>query len=548
MATNYLIAIGGTGERVMRALTHLCDCGHLDVNEIKLLIIDPDKDNGNCKSLKKILDTYSKCRKNFAAAGNPLFRTDIAKVLTGRNGANPEWAVSPVTGAPGQNGDNPYHLNDYVTFEGNADAMNFIKAIYSEEEYAEKDMNEGFFAHPSIGAHTFARWLDQSEEFGDVLTDIALNLQTGNVKVMIIGSAFGGTGASGFPAVARKIRTHVQGLKGTGGNEVFISGEFFLPYFTFLQVDEQNNPIGENSIQFGDFLKAAKNALSFYGDNNSADAFDRIYVLGAPSDNNVKIIRNFYADKGEAQDNWPHMLELFGALGVKEFFEMEDAALSLPDGTPRVPRWVGTGVARDDFYDIEWNDLPNSDNLKTLLNRFLLMSYIYIPSVLSHFMQNSGGQIRLKEFRDAKTFDPINRKPFSKGSLINNGWNDSSGGFAEEAFKRLLELNEYFHEHAQWFNRLLTVFSPDGNSGQLLFNHLLMGNVLNHRAQNAWHTTPYTDNIGQQMVVGGNFKYGDIIADIYQNVPREIHADKDVHAAIGELVRGVYKQMGKYIQ
>ena len=43
----FVIAIGGTGMRCLEAFTHLCGIGMFDNQEIEILTLDTDQNNGN---------------------------------------------------------------------------------------------------------------------------------------------------------------------------------------------------------------------------------------------------------------------------------------------------------------------------------------------------------------------------------------------------------------------------------------------------------------------------------------------------------------------
>ena len=564
MAKNYVIAIGGTGERVMRAITHLCDCGHISVDEIKLLIIDPDKNNGTKNELEKMLNLYGECHDNFSDENFQLFKTKISKVLHGGDNTGAEWSISPVANMPGRGADTnqSFHLNDYITKEKNQVAEHFMKAVYSEDEYSVKDLDEGFFAHPSLGAAMFAYWLEQSDKFASFLADLNTDLIGGEVRVFIIGSSFGGTGASGFPAVARKIKNGTKDNAGNPNPKLIIAGEFFLPYFTFGLRDENGVKIdGNNIIDYNEFLKAGRNAAAFYNDNNSVDAFNRVYVLGAPDVGNVKIVRNFYADRGEKQENWPHMLELIGALAAKDFFDTPSANLN-GNGTP----WFGVGVNVGDFYDIEWKHLPNSvseteDNeakkrgiwgarknskaIQTLegnFNKFLIMSSVYIPAFLSKFYDKSNDGYQIKLYKDCGKFKPIiSHKAFCDKK--NKIWKVDFLANVE----KLTILNDYFHEHAIWFSRLISdyIHPNDGNEDlykRILFRKLIKGSeLLTKRALNSWNSE-LPPEIPRMITASDNgYSTNTVVDAIGSDLYGEVKASEDVKKMIKQLVQGIYK-------
>jgi len=468
-----------------------------------------------------------------------------------------------------------------VTKENDPAALHFMKSMYTREEYAEKDMNRGFFAHPSLGAPMFARWLNKSPEFERFLKhSLETDLAGGEVRIFVVGSAFGGTGASGFPAIAKRIREATNHNDGKRNEKVIISGLFYQPYFNFIpdpadpnitmetvgdtdyiiKKDESGNEISrKRAISYQDFLKAGKNAAVYYDENIfkcSEVMFDRVYSLGAPQECGILIPRNIYADEGEKQDNWPHMLELFGALAAKDFFEAEtDGVRHSGEGSP----WFGIGVGRENFSDIEWSDLPNSANLDKLLNKFLLLSYTYVPAVLNRFINMVDGRAVLRDCKgtykkgndNVKTldFEVINREPFiKKGGFLNMqvGWGDDFSG----KFGRLVELNNYFAEHAKWFAQLLHAFNPNetGRYGAPLFERLINAGLALDKANDSWDADMFQSlNPIIKELTGADD------ATTYTNVynaagETAISIGADTDQAIGELVRGTYEKLESYVK
>ena len=65
MSKCYVFAIGGTGSRVLRALTMLL-AGNIkvDVGEIVPIIIDPDVSNADLTRAVKLMDCYNSIRES----------------------------------------------------------------------------------------------------------------------------------------------------------------------------------------------------------------------------------------------------------------------------------------------------------------------------------------------------------------------------------------------------------------------------------------------------------------------------------------------------
>ena len=107
-----------------------------------------------------------------------------------------------------------------------------IDCLYDPEEKMQ-NLSEGFRARPNIGAAAMlATTSNEDDPFWSQIYK-AIDAAKGGeeVRIFIIGSIFGGTGASGFPNIARKIRA-IQNEKGVASN-VNIGGALMLPYFDY---------------------------------------------------------------------------------------------------------------------------------------------------------------------------------------------------------------------------------------------------------------------------------------------------------------------------
>ena len=66
MEPKFIIAVGGTGMRCLEAFIHLCAMGMLDNEEINILAIDTDYNNGNLDRTKKVIESYVRVKETGA--------------------------------------------------------------------------------------------------------------------------------------------------------------------------------------------------------------------------------------------------------------------------------------------------------------------------------------------------------------------------------------------------------------------------------------------------------------------------------------------------
>jgi len=117
--------------------------------------------------------------------------------------------------------------------------------------------------------------------------------------VVIIGSLFGGTGASGIPELVKAIREDKP--------KACIATVFLLPYFTMERPDG-------GAINPALFFSKTKAALSFYKTSGTNKLINSRYYVGDPNPTRVR-----YAEGGKEQENAAHMVELAAAMFIAHF-------------------------------------------------------------------------------------------------------------------------------------------------------------------------------------------------------------------------------------
>jgi hypothetical protein len=185
MPKNYLIGIGGTGARVIEAVVHMCAAGY-GPDELSLFIIDPDEGNGNLTRTKTLITLYQDCKKGF----QPTPRTKLFKTRL----TTPEpltWDIFK-----DQNTTLAYYINYKNMQQSKKDLADFVSVLFSEEEL-NTPLNEGFRGHPSIGSVVMANPPEDHYPWKMLWDDITTSQKPNDVRVFLVGSIFGGTGAAG---------------------------------------------------------------------------------------------------------------------------------------------------------------------------------------------------------------------------------------------------------------------------------------------------------------------------------------------------------------
>lgn len=311
MAKIFIFGIGGTGERVMRSLTMLMASGAqaFDGHEVYPIIIDYDQNNADKERTVRLLQNYMEVHN--AAFKRHSSTSDIkgqvgqffAAHLRNMNGLeNFVFPFKPA--APNEK------FRDYIGFSSLAgDTLNterLLDSLYDKSNRADTelnlDMTVGFKGNPNIGSVVF-HTIGDTNEFR---TFCSLYEPKNDDKVIIIGSLFGGTGASGIPEIVKAIRS-----KHAGAN---IATILVMPYFAPI---EQRG----GAIKASRFNSKTKAALSYYKDSGLMDQINKVYYVGDPTPTSIA-----YSEGGGTQINNANLIELISALMIEHFVSMDGSS------------------------------------------------------------------------------------------------------------------------------------------------------------------------------------------------------------------------------
>lgn len=302
----YIFGIGGTGSRVLKALTMLFASGcklSNDFDTVIPIIIDPDTSNGDLNRTKDILRLYQEIR-NQVQQPDDFFKQEIKTINELANNSpviNPEYFQFKLEGVE-QSTFGQYigfdSLND--DYKNSKDDKNFARLLYSDINL-KSDLNVGFKGNPNMGSIVLNQFTNSEnfKKFGQTFND--------GDAVFIINSIFGGTGAAGFPLLLKNLRGNDQLPHHAKIREAQIGGITYLPYFALNKKDEINSE---------SFEEKAKIAIDYYNrtiiDRNQINT---LYFIG--NKGNTKHFE--YSVGGKEQKNDAHFLELAGALAILDF-------------------------------------------------------------------------------------------------------------------------------------------------------------------------------------------------------------------------------------
>ena len=294
MSKLYVFAIGGTGSRVLKALTMLMATGvKVPVDKIVPIIIDPDAAGGNKTETVNIMDLYRKFHSNvdYNDSQATFFHTPLEKL----NFPSQDY-VLPLGGQTNKK------FNDYMMFSSFSEENKALVNMLFSDDNLNSDMTEGFIGNPNIGSIVLNQFA-QSPQF----TTFANDFNAGD-SIFIISSIFGGTGASGFPLLLKNLRHIDPSLhipSAVAIMESKIGAISVLPYFC-LTPGKKTDPDSDT------FMAKTKSALAYY--DNNLNNIDALYYIGDPAHQTYETVAG-----GVNQKNKAHFIEFASALAIIDF-------------------------------------------------------------------------------------------------------------------------------------------------------------------------------------------------------------------------------------
>lgn len=303
MSKLYVFGIGGTGSRVLKALTMMVSSGvECAVDTIVPIIIDPDDSAADKTRTVASMNLYMSIRENLDfsnADQNRFFKTEIMPVDGMENFGFPLKNTRDCL------------FKDFIKIDELNNANRALISLLFSEKNLNSDMKVGFKGNPNIGSVVLNQFANSQE-----YKDFANGFQQGD-RIFIISSIFGGTGASGFPLLLKTLRSDRDSQSWNLINKAKIGAITVLPYFNVSQDDN-------SGVDSSTFASKTKSALAYYEHNISANGgVDALYYIG---DNIPASYENH--DGGSEQRNNAHIIELCSALAILKFAATPDSELS----------------------------------------------------------------------------------------------------------------------------------------------------------------------------------------------------------------------------
>lgn len=305
MATQFILAFGGTGARCVESLVHLMAAGVIR-HEVRVLLIDLDENNFNVTRALDQLRRYHAIRK---LGDQVTVRSEaFAAPLLGGDEEQPFfWKYEQQTSW----GDMLRYQREWVRSSSpGATQSGLLELLYDEAELKKDDFNKGYVGKAHIGALHMYRILrdaadDDASPVRRFFNEVKMRAGKEDVSLLVYGSIFGGTGASGIPAVPFLVE-HLPFLKEVR-SRIHLGGVLLAPYFLF-----PTPPTGQEGGPDSQVHPLTAQAALFHY-TSGGTGYDRFYVLGGPQEVQTNDV---WADHGARQRNGAHYVEVAAAMAA----------------------------------------------------------------------------------------------------------------------------------------------------------------------------------------------------------------------------------------
>ena len=400
----FVLGIGGTGMRCIESLIHLCAMGMFDDTEIHLLALDTDKNNGNFSRLKEVKEAYVNSKNIDKASRTPLKDTFFSADIK-------YYEFSP-------NYDKRSSFNDVFNYQDtkyrNLGVTDLADLVLTENVET-FNLRHGYRAQTHLGSMMMYHSIIEAarsrtdNELKSFLQVLIAATQSGTPKVFILGSVFGGTGASSIPIIPQAISRAAEIISQGAANVLrgaYFSSTLLTAYFSFKapSADELKN---QKVIATSDkFALNSQVAMMFYDDDTTVrSTYQRFYMMGTdgigwdPMARSKDKITQTITGGGD-QKNDSHYIELLAACAALDFYYTDESLLKKNKETGKID-YVYRAIEQTGKIDFKDFVGSKDNNDKEFAKKFgMLLAFSFLCNGNDDFVEStrSGGQKEITGF------------------------------------------------------------------------------------------------------------------------------------------------------
>jgi len=334
----FLVTAGGTGMRCLQSFINLCALGMFPDNDIDILLLETDEENKDKKNTENLIQYYQKIQgsKDKPKGDGP----GVGNFFSAK--------INLYVYVPDYSKDDTRNFVVLSQVErGNSETNRMLANIFYEEGVQEFNLAHGYRAQTHLGSYLmYHAFIDEirkstaSDEYGrnSQLFKFIKNINSANqdgAKVFSLGSSFGGTGASSIPVVPRAISDSCKIISDDKikMENIYYGAVVLSSYFNFPPPSDAHKKKDKIIADSQFFQHNSAAALMYYvNDTTILKTYKRLYLLGWGDFKltDTQEFKNAFSEDdgggptvtgGKKQQNPAHILELFGAMAAKHFFD-----------------------------------------------------------------------------------------------------------------------------------------------------------------------------------------------------------------------------------
>ncbi len=457
----FVLGIGGTGMRCIESLIHLCAMGMFDNTDIYLLALDTDKNNGNFSRLKEVKETYVNTKgvieANRISLQGTFFSANIKYFEFSPNYENKSTFKAV------------YNYNDtHYSHKEETDLADLLLTKNVEDF----NLRHGYRAQTNLGSMMMynsiieAAQSNINNDLKSFINSLTIASQNGSPRVFILGSVFGGTGASSIPIIPQAI-SKASAIISNGAANVLKSAYFgstlLTAYFNFT-VPSNSELQKQKVIATSDkFALNSQVAMMFYDDDSTVKStYQKFYMMGTENlgwdpmqKRNDKISETITG--GEQQKNDSHYIELLAACAALDFFNTNENEL-LQNKSAHQTDYQYRSIKQDGKFDFQ--DFVGQDRAIEFAQKFgMLIVFSLFCNGEDDFVEGvrSGAHKEIQEFLNIDITQINNLKEYfnlffvrNNNGLLEEGWlrqiHRSAGNGDNFLFNAKLFSSQSFHD------------------------------------------------------------------------------------------------------
>lgn len=323
----FVLGIGGTGMRCIESLIHLCAMGMFDDTDIHLLALDTDKNNGNFGRLKELKEAYVNA-KGLKAESRVAHKDTFFSANIKYYEFSPDYETKSTFKEVFNYGDTQYNHREETD----------LADLVLDRNVEEFNLQHGYRAQTHLGSMMMYQSIVEASKsripngLKDFVSALITETTSGKAKVFILGSVFGGTGASSIPIIPQALSRAAQIISNGSADilkNAYFGSTLLTAYFNFT-LPSSGEISQQKIIATSDkFALNSQVAMMFYDDDVTVKSiYQRFYMMGTDGLNwNPMPPTNNTITGGAQQENDSHYIELLAASAALDFFNTDENKL-----------------------------------------------------------------------------------------------------------------------------------------------------------------------------------------------------------------------------